>query len=381
MRASFRLFTQLPDAEPGQPLPTEFRIFRKGENPSTKGAVMFDDRAAELCMAAAAKWGNDYAIDLEHYSLRPRMVDPMSTDADARGYFRPEMRDGELWATGVTWTEDGQQRLRGRRQRYMSPAFYTQETDETSGMPRVTELLNVGLVAQPASDQIDALVASAVPLDSSSDRGYAPPGMTTPASATPEQTPPAVAAPAVVVPVVVEAPAPVVESEDETPPAAEDPESKAVEVAVCSIAGETSIAKALVVLSRRLVAQSGAANLQGAIQTFSTALTDIRAVHAAELRSLVTDLVALGAETPATAWSNNAPVARLASEGLPGLRSRVAALRTVKGATAAVTPPAASANPEDGLTDFERRDADKIKNPEARSRFVASRLARKNKAQ
>jgi hypothetical protein len=78
---------------------------------------------------------------------------------------------------------------------------------------------------------------------------------------------------------------------------------------------------------------------------------------------------------------NNAPVARLASEGLPGLRSRVAALRTVKGATAAVTPPAASANPEDGLTDFERRDADKIKNPEARSRFVASRLARKNKAQ
>jgi hypothetical protein len=375
MRAAFRLFTQLPDTAPDQPLPTEFRIFRAGENPSTKGAVMFDDRAAELCMAAAEKWGNDYAIDLEHYSLRPRKVDPLSTDADARGYFRPEVRNGELWATGVTWTEDGQQRLRARRQRYMSPAFYTQETDERSGLPRVTELVNVGLVAQPASDQIDALVASAHPLDSRSGRGYAPPGMTSPASATPEQTPPVAVAPAAVVPASAEVPAVEADAEEETPPAAEDPEAKAIEVAVCSIAGEPSLSKALVVLSRKLLSASGASDLAGAVQMFSTALADIRAVRATELRSLVTELVQLEAETPATAWANNAPVPRLANEGLESLRARVAALRTVKGVSTPAAPPAPSDT--DGLNEVEQAAANAFKDPQARSRFIARRKARR----
>jgi ClpP class serine protease len=104
---------------------------------------------------------------------------------------------------------------------------------------------------------------------------------------------------------------------------------------------------------------------------------------AADRRSLVTDLVALGAETPATAWKDGAPVARLASEPLDDLRGRVAALRAVKGpaAAAAVTPPASGAGlGEDDLQDFERADAAKIKDPAARARFVAGRLAKKQKA-
>lgn len=100
----------------------------------------------------------------------------------------------------------------------------------------------------------------------------------------------------------------------------------------------------------------------------------------AERRSLVTALVELGAETPATAWKDNAPTARLASEPLSDMRERVAALRLRKPAAGYTPPPAgAGAVGEDALEDFERADAAKIKDPDARARFVASRLARKQK--
>jgi hypothetical protein len=70
-----------------------------------------------------------------------------------------------------------------------------------------------------------------------------------------------------------------------------------------------------------------------------------------ERRGLVADLVALGAETPATAWARNevgeigegdarTPVKRLASEPIAELRSRVEALRAANPRAARrLTPP------------------------------------------
>jgi ClpP class serine protease len=105
---------------------------------------------------------------------------------------------------------------------------------------------------------------------------------------------------------------------------------------------------------------------------------DKAARETAERRDLITQLVSLGAETPATAFANGAPVARLASEPLADMRTRVAALSA--GKPVALTPPVTAAGTgEEALEDFERRDAAKIKDPEARARFVASRLARKQK--
>lgn len=103
--------------------------------------------------------------------------------------------------------------------------------------------------------------------------------------------------------------------------------------------------------------------------------------QAAERRSLVTALVELGAETPATAWEKDAPSPRLASEPLDSLRSRVTALRAVPRPSASHAAPPAGSTGEEALEDFERADAAKIKDPDARARFVASRLARKQKAQ
>ena len=105
-------------------------------------------------MAAHAKWGVDLAIDLEHQMLDGSTSDP--TARDARGWFRLELRpDGSLWATNVTWTPDGLQRLAEKRQRYVSPAFGVDP--ETS---RITSIINVALVAIPATHETPALVAA-----------------------------------------------------------------------------------------------------------------------------------------------------------------------------------------------------------------------------
>lgn len=101
----------------------------------------------------------------------------------------------------------------------------------------------------------------------------------------------------------------------------------------------------------------------------------------ADRRGLITELVALGAETPATAWQNGAPVARLAAEPLADLQSRVGALRAARAAnptaSAAVTPPASTVY--DGLTPVERAAAEKLTGAH-RERFIATRKARHESA-
>lgn len=151
IRQPVRLTVALVPDEGGA-LPCEFRLFRAGENDTTKGVFVFDDEAARAVLAnAAARGGVDYPIDLEHLSLDDagRHYDP-----DARGWFKLAVRNGELWAVDVRWTPDGQRRLSERTQRYVSPAFLTDDEG------RVTEIVNVALVAMPATNGTPALVAA-----------------------------------------------------------------------------------------------------------------------------------------------------------------------------------------------------------------------------
>lgn len=134
-------------------LPTEFRIFGVGENPSSKGPAVFDAKAAAAVMASFQREGVDVMIDLNHESLDM----PIRPDSgDARGWCRLEVRNGELWAVNVRWTPDGERRLRDGTQKYISPAFtYEQESN------RVTRVLNIALVAMPATYNAQPLVAAA----------------------------------------------------------------------------------------------------------------------------------------------------------------------------------------------------------------------------
>lgn len=135
-------------------LPTEFRIFKQGWNDTEKGALLFDDAAAKSVMAAATKWGVDLMIDLEHQALTGT-TPPEPTARDARGWFRLEVRAGELWAVNVKWTADGEARLLEGRQRYVSPAaMFDPET------MRVTAIRNVAITSIPATHDTPALIAA-----------------------------------------------------------------------------------------------------------------------------------------------------------------------------------------------------------------------------
>lgn len=136
----------------GDTLPTEFLIFSAGQNDSTKGPCLFDGIAARSVMSAYTKQGVDIMIDLEHLATKPSAP---NYDPDARGWCKLELRaDGSLWAVDVHWNADGAARLREKKQRYISPAFWTDEND------RVVELVNVSLTALPATYEARPLVAA-----------------------------------------------------------------------------------------------------------------------------------------------------------------------------------------------------------------------------
>jgi phage I-like protein len=102
-------------------------------------------------MAAYQKHGVDLPVDLEHRSVNG---DTAPDATDARGWFRLEVRQGELWAVDVKWTPDGAARLANRTQRYISPCF----THDEEG--RISEVINVALVSMPATHEAPALVAA-----------------------------------------------------------------------------------------------------------------------------------------------------------------------------------------------------------------------------
>lgn len=382
-------------------LPTEFRIFQAGENPSTKGSVWFDDRSAALVMAEAQRHDVDQIIDLEHYSVRPRLVDVDSTDTDARGYYRPELRAGELWANGVNWTDDGAARLRSRRQRYTSPAFLTEKDpklNDGAGGERVIKLLNVALCSMPATYGLDPLVRGSLDSAKSSVYGrHVEPRTLT--NADREEMAKALAAldggdANQCRQILTTALASGGVEDDAAPDSSADgsgnadadkkhpPMDQAYSAQILALApGTATLFAALTALIPRCLSVTGAADLAGAAAFVTKLIADKSAAETAELRSLITELVTLGAETPATAWANNAPVPRLASEGLESLRARTAALRATK-PTTPTPPPVAGGEQIDGedvsmLSDGEREYAKtEITDPSHRKRFIAAVKAR-----
>lgn len=91
----------------------------------------------------------------------------------------------------------------------------------------------------------------------------------------------------------------------------------------------------------------------------------------AERRALVGELVAVGAERPATAYASGQIVARLASEPLAELRTRVAALKAQPHvASAPQLPPPVGASADDGLSAAERERAETITDAKQRASFV-----------
>lgn len=362
---------RLAVAVDGEDLPSEFRIFRAGKNETANGDFVFDEEAASRTMAAYRAHGVDLMIDLEHLSTDP---DHGNFDPDARGWCGLELRDGELWAVNVRWTEDGAKRLREKRQRYVSPTF-TYDRDSR----RVDVLHNIALTALPATHHAAALMAARQQRHDKAraeHRGNM-------ADVDPK-TLAAVMKAVKLDPKVVDKLAVLVGLEagasiEDVSAGLERIKAKLAQIGALLAddagagdapaepppggAGDGSLDGAAASSSLSALGKLvGRTTHDEIVAEVSRQLGELRAqrdaaelarreAEVAERRSLVATLVKAGAETPATAWSDQAgtvPVARLESEPIAELRDRVAKIATARGIMASVVPPAGGG--EHGLT-------------------------------
>jgi phage I-like protein len=338
-------------------LPTEFRLFVRGWNDSEKGSFLFDEEAARLTIAGYQKWGVDLAIDLEHQMLDAAGGDP--TARDARGWCKLQLRpDGSLWAVDVRWTEDGAARLSQKRQRYVSPAF---EVD--SQTKRITKIVNIALVAIPATHKTPALVAASkgmgmdsklisaaldalVAGDSEKAAEILKQIIAEAAGCDPdagtEDAPPPVGDAGADEMTESAAPSPAADA-----PPAEEPKTAVAATALLSrLTGKATVTESL-----DEVEVWRASHL--ALETERQTLAAERAtLESSERRRLCVELIQLGAEFPSTVWAD--PLAnpltladRWRSVPIAELKATVAGQRTARGGRSrSPSPPRAEGSPE-----------------------------------
>jgi phage I-like protein len=313
-------------------LPTEFPIFFAGVNDSDKGAVLFDDIAAEAVMADYVKHGVDVHIDLEHLSLDPWLT---NYNPDAMGWGKLELREGALWCVQIRWTPPGETRLRNKTQRYTSPAFYVDD------VARVTKLINVALTALPATHNIPALVAASISRRSKTMTAETVKKLLDAIEAGDLEALKAMAkdllAEAASGETLESADSDDATGEEALSGTADDPppeEKKALSAAFAelrSLTGKSSVGE-LVAEVRRWHSEVAAAKERQ------------EALDLSSRQELVSQLVKLGYETPATAWDGDAklrkPAKRLLDEPLAELRSRVTKLSETPRPSGGHKPPA-----------------------------------------
>lgn len=142
----------------GTSAPNEFRILASGENGTRNGyTIVFDEESAKSVLAEFDRGGVDLSLDFEHAMADPG-VPP--SEKRARGWFRPAVRNGELWATEVTWTPTGRAAVEAREFRYTSLWGSSAKLDKDGKRRRLLRLVNVALTNTPATLQTLPLVAN-----------------------------------------------------------------------------------------------------------------------------------------------------------------------------------------------------------------------------
>lgn len=129
-------------------LPSEIRLFKFGENRTSKGVFVLDEKGAQAVLEAHAKHGVGLHFDYEHDQRK------------AAAWFDLEVRNGDgLYATNIRWTPPGAELLKNREYRYASPTFMV------DGDKRITRLVNVALTNLPATEHAPELVAASERVD------------------------------------------------------------------------------------------------------------------------------------------------------------------------------------------------------------------------
>jgi len=305
--------------------PTEFRIFAAGENRTLEGSYFFTPEAAKAVMAARESWGVECMVDLEHLSTVSK--ESPNYDPDARCWFIPELRDGELWGVNARWTEDGAQRLKAKTQKYLSPTFYFNEKTR-----EIEALFNVALTALPKTLNAPALASAEFKERKKMDIAQFVALAKSTGTTTVEDTIDAMRN-------VVNAfgPGPAKQESKPEEPGMEEPPAPAQAAAVAPPPAPPPEEEKPMAANSALFNEN--AQLKAQVASLGAVLDQI---ESNERRACVGELVKLGVEIPATAWEDeagNIPVARLRSEPLADLKARIAKLSAVKSQPVRRNPP------------------------------------------
>lgn len=310
-------------------------------------------------------------VDLEHQALG----DPHRADsADARAWFSLELRAGELWAVDVQWTPDGARRLAEKTQAYISPAFLADDSG------RVTSLINVALVAMPATHHAAPLVAASrglAPSTASSNNGVPGPHSLSKNRMNPDLLKKILAA--------IEAGEDksgllaeiVAQAAGGAEPPSDVPASDALSDTAEEDPADPNKPAVLAARLSRLEAERAES-----VRKLSARVAELEAERAAEDQAervaLCGQLVRLGAETPATAWDGAPdllrPSRRLQGIAIGDLREHVRAL-SARGPLSNAAPPA-SAEVEYTPSEIE---AMTTMNEAQKAKFKAIRASRRAK--
>lgn len=137
------------DGEPAK----EIRLFKFGDNETTKGTFVLTKEGAQAVVEAFAAYGNDLVVDYEHQTMDA----PANGPVPAAGWIRQgslEVRDDGLWAK-VEWTENAAKLITAKEYRYTSPTFsYEKKSME------IRELGPLALVNYPATMGQEPLIAA-----------------------------------------------------------------------------------------------------------------------------------------------------------------------------------------------------------------------------
>lgn len=136
----------------GSTAPTEFLIWKSGENMTDDGVFMFTETSAKLLLEEQANRDRLYSFDFDHLSLDSNRP---AESGRAAGWHSLAVRDGDLWAINVEWCADVKAGLEESppKWRYFSPAFRVNDANE------IVSYINCALCINPKTHGLAALAA------------------------------------------------------------------------------------------------------------------------------------------------------------------------------------------------------------------------------
>lgn len=150
MTKAYATFGLTPWSTDGKP-PSRFRLFKFGENRSTKGTVYLTVESAKKCLSAWIDYGNDLSGDYNHAITNPNIESPR-----ASCWFSLALERDGLYAVNVKFTPAAHEAICNKEYRYYSPYFAIES--DNKNRPCVVEIINVALTNTPATKNQRPLV-------------------------------------------------------------------------------------------------------------------------------------------------------------------------------------------------------------------------------